>query len=203
MATFSNAALVERLADRADASVHHVRRRDDVGAGRRVRDGGAHELLDRRIVRDLVVDDDAAVAVVGVLAEADVGDHEDVGTLALDARGPPTAPAPRDRRPPIRCRPSGRAARTAARCGCRRPCAAAASRTASSTDRLNTPGIDDTSRRTPFALADEQRQDEHVGRQPRLAHHRPHRLGRPQPPQPARQLQRRLDGVKSGVHCVL
>ena len=79
MATFSNAALVERLADRADPAVHHVRRRDDVGAGRRMRDGRAHELLDRRIVGDLVVDDDAAVAVVGVLAEADVGDDEHVG----------------------------------------------------------------------------------------------------------------------------
>ncbi len=76
IATFSNAALVERLADGADAAVHHVRRRDDVGAGGGVRDGRSHELLDRRIVGDLVVDDDAAVAVVGVLAQADVGDDE-------------------------------------------------------------------------------------------------------------------------------
>ena len=37
-----------------------------------------------------------------------------------------------------------------------------------------------------FALADEQRQHEHVGRQPRLAHQRAHRRRPAQPPQPSR-----------------
>ena len=44
--------VVERLADRADASVHHVAGRDDVGAGLRLRDGGAGEQLERRVVVD-------------------------------------------------------------------------------------------------------------------------------------------------------
>ena len=48
-----------------------------------------------------------------------------------------------------RRRPCDRAGRTAARSGRRRPAPPRASCTASSTDRLNTPGIDDTSRRTP------------------------------------------------------
>ncbi len=34
------ALVVERVADRADAAVHHVARRDDVGAGAGLRDGG-------------------------------------------------------------------------------------------------------------------------------------------------------------------
>ena len=141
-------ALVERLADRADAAVHHVRRRDDVGAGGGVRDGRAHELLDRRIVGDLVVDDDAAVAVVGVLAEADVGDDQHVRRRALDRA---------DRRLHRRLRIVGAEPMSSFWSG--RPksstladavgLAAVASRTASSTDRLKTPGIDDTSRRTP------------------------------------------------------
>ena len=37
---------VQRLADAADAAVHHVGRRDDVGAGGGVRERRAHELLD-------------------------------------------------------------------------------------------------------------------------------------------------------------
>ena len=42
------AALVERPPNRADAAVHHVRRRDDIGAGHRVRHGGPHQLLHAR-----------------------------------------------------------------------------------------------------------------------------------------------------------
>ena len=45
----------KQLADRADASVHHVARRDGVGAGLDVADGRAREQLDRRVVRDLAV----------------------------------------------------------------------------------------------------------------------------------------------------
>ena len=72
------AALVERLADRRDAAVHHVRRRHEVGAGHRVRQRRLRQLRDGRVVEDLVALDDAAVAVRGVLAEADVGHHEQV-----------------------------------------------------------------------------------------------------------------------------
>src|SRR5690606_6366811 len=47
-----------------------------------------------------------------------------------------------------------------------------------------------------FPLADEQRIDQAVGRQPRLAHERADRLGAPQPPRAARQVEsgERLDG---------
>ena len=78
------AALVERLADRGDAAIHHVRRRDEVGAGHRVRQRRLRELLDGDVVEDLVALDDAAVAVRGVFAEADVGHHEQVAHLALE-----------------------------------------------------------------------------------------------------------------------
>ena len=47
------------------------------------RDRGAREQLERRVVVDrAVVAQHAAVAVVGVLAQAHVGDHEQVGLRA-------------------------------------------------------------------------------------------------------------------------
>ena len=68
--------VVERGAQRADAAVHHVARRDDVGAGRGLRDGGAREQLERGVVVDVaVLAQHAAVAVGGVLAQAQVGDR--------------------------------------------------------------------------------------------------------------------------------
>ena len=69
------------LADRADAAVHHVARRDGVGAGFDVADGRPREQLERLVVRDLAVADHAAVAVRGVLAEADVGDEDELRVL--------------------------------------------------------------------------------------------------------------------------
>ena len=72
------AVVVERLADRADAAVHHVARRDDVGAGLGVADRGAGEQLEAPVVVDVAVDDDAAVAVRRVLAEADVGEQDEL-----------------------------------------------------------------------------------------------------------------------------
>ncbi len=53
--------------------------RDDVGAGLGVADGRARQQLERRVVRDLAVLEHAAVAVAGVLAEADVGDQHELG----------------------------------------------------------------------------------------------------------------------------
>ena len=72
------ALVVERAADGPHAAVHHVAGRDQVGAGPGVRDGDAAEQRQRRVVGDrAVVVEHAAVAVVGVLAEADIGrDHE-------------------------------------------------------------------------------------------------------------------------------
>ena len=71
-------AAVEVLTDRGDAPVHHVRRRDDVGARFRVGPGGRREERQGRVVVDRAPGrDGAAVTVRRVLAEADVGDpHE-------------------------------------------------------------------------------------------------------------------------------
>ena len=57
--------------------------RDRVGAGLGVGDRGFGQQLDRDVVVDLAVADEAAVAVRGVLAEADVGDHGQVGVGLL------------------------------------------------------------------------------------------------------------------------
>src|SRR5437867_3142824 len=62
---------------------------DDVGARPREGDSRAREEIQRRIVGDLPGLDDPAVAVIGVLAEADIGDEEDPGDLLLQlAEGP-------------------------------------------------------------------------------------------------------------------
>ena len=81
--------VVERGAQRADAPVHHVARRDGVGAGLGLRDRGAGEQLERRVVvDDAVRAQHAAVAVARVLAQAQVGDHQQVRVRGLDrARG--------------------------------------------------------------------------------------------------------------------
>ncbi len=57
-------------------AVHHVRRGDHVGARSSVRKRLPGEQLQRRVVVHLAVAHQAAVAVIRVLAEADVGDHE-------------------------------------------------------------------------------------------------------------------------------
>ncbi len=75
---------VERGADRADAAVHHVARRDDVRAGARLADGRAREQLERRVVVDRLAVQHAAVPVARVLAQAEVGDHEQVGVRGVD-----------------------------------------------------------------------------------------------------------------------
>ena len=74
--------LGQRLADRTDAAVHHVARRDGVGARVDVRDRRPREEVERLVVHDLAVAQDAAVAVRGVLAEADVGDQDELRLLA-------------------------------------------------------------------------------------------------------------------------
>ena len=49
-----------------------------------MRQRGAHELTDGRVVDNRPVDQQAAVAMIGVLAEADVGDDQRAWHLALD-----------------------------------------------------------------------------------------------------------------------
>ena len=68
---------VQRLADGADAPVHHFRRRDDVGAGIGLDDGGAGDQLHRLVVHDDAVAQDAVMAVAGEGVERDVGDDAD------------------------------------------------------------------------------------------------------------------------------
>ena len=70
------AALVERAPDRRHPPVHHVRRRDEISASTLHAIATLREVRDGRIVQDLLAIDDAAVAVRGVFAEADIG-HDD------------------------------------------------------------------------------------------------------------------------------
>ena len=75
--------LRQRLANGADPPVHHVARADDVGARLDVRDRGADEQVDGRVVQHVpVVIDDAAVPVRGVLAEAHVGHQHELRETA-------------------------------------------------------------------------------------------------------------------------
>ena len=84
MGVCCEACFVERAADCGDAAVHHVAGGDDVGAGLGLADGGAGKQLERGIVGDFEIgigavarfDDHAAMAVAGVLAEANVGDED-------------------------------------------------------------------------------------------------------------------------------
>ena len=76
--------VVERLADREHAAVHHVARRDDVCTRLRVADRGACEQLEAAVVVHLAVDDDAAVPVRRVLAQTDVGDEHELGELRAE-----------------------------------------------------------------------------------------------------------------------
>ena len=85
------AVAVERRADGGHPAVHHVRGRDDVGAGPRVRrrPRGRGAAASRRCRPSPAgppasAVEDAAVAVVGVLAQADVGDHDELGDRLLD-----------------------------------------------------------------------------------------------------------------------
>ena len=103
------------LADRGDPPVHHVARRDDVGAGLDVRDGRARDQLERRVVVDLPVRDDAAVAVRGVLAEADVGERAAAPESAAAAHAAPAGRCRRRSRRPSPRRPSPRGCRTGSR----------------------------------------------------------------------------------------
>ncbi len=84
------AVALERAADRADAAVHHVARRDDVDAG-----GGLDQRLARQHRHRLVVEDVAGVVDQAVLAMRGVRIEGDVGHQRR-ARG--SAPSARRRR---------------------------------------------------------------------------------------------------------
>ena len=70
---------VERSPKGADPAVHHVARGNHVRAGLRMAYGRPGEEIQGQVVHDLPVLDDATVTVRRVLAEADVGDEDELG----------------------------------------------------------------------------------------------------------------------------
>jgi hypothetical protein len=139
---------------------------------------------------------DAAVAVIGVLAEADVGHHEHVVHLALDRanrRLHRRFRIVRERADVVlgvREAEQDHALHAVVLC------------CAHFVHRLVDREVEDARHRRHFtadavAFADEQRQHEHVGRQPGFAHERPHRRRTAEPAKTARQRERRM-GVDSG-----
>ena len=72
----------ERLPDRLDPSVHHVRGRNNVGARIGVRAGLPHQGFHGDVVEHVAaVVDDAVLAVGGERVERHVGDHAELGKL--------------------------------------------------------------------------------------------------------------------------
>ena len=170
-----------------DAAVHHVGRRDEVGAGHGVRQRGSRQLFDRGVVDDLVAVDDAAVAVRGVLAQADVGHDEEVADLALECAHGRSAPAHPDR---AAAEPSGSFCVGQAEQDDRRH--AVRLRGRGFLDGFVDRELKHAGHRADLppdavAFADEQRVDEAVGRQPRLAYQRADGLGAAEPARTARQ----------------
>jgi hypothetical protein len=79
--------VVEAGAQRGDAPVHHVARGDGVGARLGVDDRGAREQGQGGVVHHVTLRvQHAAVAVAGVFAEADIGPHQEIRQLGLQAR---------------------------------------------------------------------------------------------------------------------
>src|SRR5439155_8993940 len=65
------------LANGGDAAVHHVARADGMRTGVHVTDRRPGDQLQRLVVRDLAVADDAAMSVRGVLAQTHVGEENE------------------------------------------------------------------------------------------------------------------------------
>ena len=78
------AGFVERLADRADAAVHHVARRDEVSASLGVRNGHLLEHFDGFVVENDAIPDEAVVAERGERVERDIGHDAQLGHGRLD-----------------------------------------------------------------------------------------------------------------------
>ena len=76
--------VVQGVADGFHLPVHHGRWRNHVGAGLYLCYGRSGQQFQRGVVVHLTVVDDAAVAVVGVLAHAHVGDNHHAGYFFLD-----------------------------------------------------------------------------------------------------------------------
>ena len=72
------AVRVERVADDADAAVHHVGGRDDVAAGGRLGERLLDQGVQRLVVDDVAVADQPVLAVAGERVQRHVADHADV-----------------------------------------------------------------------------------------------------------------------------
>ena len=75
---------VQRPADLADAPVHHVRGRDDVGACARLIEGLSHQGAHGFVVDDLVAAHQPVLPVAGVGIKRHIGDDADLRDLLLD-----------------------------------------------------------------------------------------------------------------------
>jgi hypothetical protein len=83
------AAGVQRVADRADPAVHHVARGDHVDAGPRLNQRLAAQHLDRLVVDDVPIPNEAVMAVARIRIERHVADQADLRHRAADrADGP-------------------------------------------------------------------------------------------------------------------
>jgi hypothetical protein len=75
--------------DFGDPAVHHVRRGHHVGTGLGMGQGRPGQKIQGTVVVDGMAVHKAAVAVVGILAQADIGDHASSGSAVFDgANGP-------------------------------------------------------------------------------------------------------------------
>src|SRR2546425_517785 len=74
---------VERFANSAHTTVHHVARCDEIDTGARLHHRDLPEQVDGRIVVYVAVAKHTAMAVIGVFAQADVADHQQLWYRAL------------------------------------------------------------------------------------------------------------------------
>ena len=123
--------------------------RDRVGAGLGVGDRGFRQQLDGDVVVDLAVADEAAVAVRGVLAEADVGDHGQVGVGLLQRPHRHLHDALVVVGAAAGLVLGRRDAEEEQRADAERSAISVASATSSEIEKRSMPGIDSTSSRTP------------------------------------------------------
>mmetsp|Transcript_66113 Transcript_66113/g.131132 ORF Transcript_66113/g.131132 Transcript_66113/m.131132 type:complete len:391 (+) Transcript_66113:420-1592(+) len=75
---------VERVTDSADTAIHHVGRGDDVAARACLHDGLLAQLLDRVVVENFAVLDNAVVALARIRVERDVGADDRIGQRILE-----------------------------------------------------------------------------------------------------------------------
>ena len=187
---------VERLADDGDLAVHHPAGADHVDAGRGLRERHVGVRRQRLVVVDLAVGrEQAAVAVVGELVEAEVGHHRELVAHLGDHVG--------DREVEHAGRVDAAGAGGVLVLGDAEEHHAAEAELGRLGDRPleRVAGVLDDARhrgdrsRLGEALADEDRQDQRAGHHVGLGDHPAQRRGAPQPPGPdGRALDVRLLG---------